>query len=155
VSQAIADEVKAQLGDKVKNVFVRNPRRIYIDIQPEDLLETAIYLWRDRHARFAIATGLETPSGFEVLYHFAFDHNDLILSVRVTVKDKENPSLPSVAPHIEAFSFIERELHDLLGIDFPEHPDLKPLLRAEDWSECFYPLRRTNAGSDGKEKGTQ
>jgi len=151
VSQIMVDEITAHLGSKVKNVFVKNPRRIYITVDPEDLVETALYLWKDRHARFAIASGLETTEGFEVVYHFPFDRNNQILSVRVKVKDGDNPSIPSAAREIPAFGFIERELHDMLGIDFPGHPDLAPLLRAEDWPECFYPLRRTNRGHSGKE----
>jgi len=154
VNQTVADEVIAELGSKVKNVFVHNRRRVYIDVDPEDFVDTAVYLWKDRHARFAIASGLETTAGFEVVYHFAFDRNDMILSVRVKARDKERPSLPSVAGRIKAFAFIERELHDLLGMDFPGHPDLIPLLRAEDWPEDFYPLRRTNVGPDGKESST-
>ena len=152
MNQAIVYEITEHLGSKVKNVFVKNPRRIYINVDPEDLVETALYLWGDRHARFSIASGLETTDCFEVVYHFPFDRNNFILSVRVRTRGKDNPSIPSVASHIQAFGLIERELHDLLGIDFPGHPDLAPLLRAEDWPEDFYPLRRTNAGSDGKEK---
>ena len=151
MSQAIVDEITAHLGDKVKNVFVKNQRRIYINVEPEDLVETALYLWRDRHARFSIASGLETTDCFEVVYHFPFDRNNFILSVRVRTNGKDSPSLPSVAAHIQAFSYIERELHDMLGIDFPGHPNLEPLLRAEDWPEDFYPLRRTNRGNSGKE----
>jgi len=151
VSQAIVDEITARLGEKVKNVFVKNPRRIYITVDPDDFVETALYLWKDRHARFAIASGLETTEGFEVVYHFPFDRNNFILSVRVRTNGKDSPSLPSVAAHIQAFSYIERELHDMLGIDFPDHPNLAPLLRAEDWPEDFYPFRRTNRGNSGKE----
>jgi len=155
VSHPIVDEVTARLGSKVKNVIVKNPRRIYIDVEPEDLVETAFYLWKDRHARFSIASGLETTDCFEVVYHFPFDRSNFILSVRVRTRGKDNPSIPSAAADIPAFGLIERELHDLLGIDFPGHPDLATLLRAEDWPKDFYPLRRTNAGSDGKEKVTQ
>jgi Ni,Fe-hydrogenase III component G len=154
LDQPVLDEVKEHLGDKIKNVFIHNPRRIYIDVDPEDWVETGLYLWRDRHARFAIATGLETLEGFEAIYHFAFDSDNFILSVRVKSKDKEAPSIPSMAGHVPAFDMIEREMHDLLGIDFSDHPALTPLVRSEDWPDDFYPLRRTNPGSDGKETKT-
>ena len=154
MDQPVLDEITEHLGEKIKNVFIHNPRRIYIDVAPEDWVETALYLWGERGERFVIASGLETLEGFEAIYHFAFDNDNFILSVRVKSKDKDAPSIPSMAGHAPAFGLIERELHDLLGIDFPGHPDLAPLIRAEDWPEDFYPLRRTNPGSDGKETKT-
>ena len=55
---------------------------------------------------------------------------------------KDNPKVPSLANLIKGAEFIEREIHELLGIDFPDHPNLKPLLLPEDWPEGVYPLRR-------------
>jgi len=138
-----AEQFTERLGGKLVSCEVLSHRRIYMEVAPEDLPETALYLWGDRRARFNIASGLQTPGGFEVLYHFSLDEHDMVISVRVRTDEKENPVLPSVAGKIKAFNMIERELHDLLGIKFEGHPDLVPLLRAEDWPDGFYPLRRT------------
>jgi Ni,Fe-hydrogenase III component G len=43
---------------------------------------------------------------------------------------------------IKGAEFIEREMHDLLGIDFPGHPNLVRLILPEDWPDGVYPLRR-------------
>ena len=151
-AEDIARTVRERLGAKCLDCTVRNARRVYVEVAPAGLPETAKYLCGERKCRFNIASGMQTPTGFEVLYHFSFNEGDekgegarkgVVLSVRVRVNEKEKPVLPSVGKDIKAFSFIERELYDLLGIRFEGHPQPEPLLRAEDWPEDFFPLRRT------------
>ena len=91
--------------------------------------------------RFAIASGTDTPGGFEILYHFSFDKTGLIVSVRVLIEDKNNPEIDSLAVISPAFEWIEREMWEMLGIKFTGHPNLKRLLLSEDWPEGKYPLR--------------
>ena len=147
-AEQIAEEAKQRLGGKLLGCEVPSPRRVYMEVAPKDLRETALYLWGEKKCRFNIATGLQTPDGFEVLYHFSFNEGDekgegngkgVVLSVRVKTAEKENPTLPS----IKAFDFIERELYDLLGIRFEGRADHKPLSRSEDWPDDFFPMRRT------------
>lgn len=60
-------------------------------------------------------------------------------AVRV-VTDRKSPSIPSVADVWAAADWHEREAYDLMGIDFPGHPDLRRILCPEDWEG--YPLRK-------------
>jgi NADH-quinone oxidoreductase subunit C len=151
-AEDIAGELKRELGAKVTDLRTPSAKRIYMGVAPADWPETAMHLWGKRRARFNIATGLELRDCFEVLYHFSLNEGDesgegagdgVICSVRVRTEGRDDPTLPSVADRIKALNFIERELHDLLGIRFDGHPDLAPLLTSEDWPEDFYPLRRT------------
>jgi len=151
-AEAIAAEMKAALGPKLMGCEVRSEKRVYAEVAPKDFPAAAMFLWGDKRCRFNIASGVQTPLGFEVLYHFAWNEGDetglggrkgIEVSVRVRTTEKEKPVLVSVADKIKAFDFIERELHDLLGISFKGRKDHKPLLTAEDWPKDFYPLRRT------------
>ena len=56
--------------------------------------------------------------------------------------DREAPEIESIAKICPAAEWIEREIWELLGIQFRNHPDLRHLLLDEDWPEGKYPLRR-------------
>ncbi len=119
-----------------------NARRLYIRIPRERLTEAAKLLHRDCGMRLCICTGIDTRDGFEVLYHFSEDNTGIIYTLKV-LAPKDDPSIESQAPWFPAADWIEREMHELLGIDFPGHPNLIPLLTSDtDWDESKYPLRR-------------
>ncbi len=143
-SRAVPEQLKKALGDKIKKLFVQNPRRIYIDVDPADVVEATRIIHKDLGARFNIATGTDMATHFEILYHFAFEQdppNGVLATVRVSL-DHDKPAVDSVTPGVPAAAWIEREMHELLGIEFRNHPDMRPLLLAEDWPENVYPLRR-------------
>lgn len=54
--------------------------------------------------------------------------------------DRANPSIPSTADLWPAGEWHEREAFDLMGIEFPGHPDLRRILLPEDW--IGHPLRK-------------
>jgi len=80
----------------------------------------------------------------EILYHFSHDSTGLMLSVRAAIADKEKPAIGSLTSVIKGISWIEREIHELLGVDFTGHPNLKHLLLTDDWPQGDYPLRHDN-----------
>ena len=140
-NDTVVETIRDGLGEKVRNMKVHSDRRVYIDIAPDDIRHVARFLWGTLGARYAIATGLETQTGFEVLHHFAFDADHVLVSVRAIPRG-DPPTLDSIAPIIKGAAFIEREMHDLLGIEFRDHPNMKRLLLPDDWPEGVYPLRR-------------
>ena len=136
--------IKDKLGAKIVDFFEKSPRRIYIEVKPEDVPEATHLIFKDLGARFQIATGLDTPTAIEILYHWAFDRLGFVVSVR-TKLDRQNPEIDSVASICTGTEWIEREMWELLGIRFRNHPDLRHLLLADDWPEGKYPLRRDYA----------
>jgi len=59
--------------------------------------------------------------GIEILYHFAHDRANRFVNLRV-VLDAQRPSIDSIAVRVPAADWIEREMHELLGIEFKGHP---------------------------------
>ena len=99
-------------------------------------------LFKELGLRFSIASGIDTPKGFEILYHFSYDQTGEIFSLCVLIENKEKRAIASLAPLFPGAEWVEREMWELLGIDFTGHPNLKRLLLAEDWPEGDYPLRQ-------------
>jgi len=137
----IRDEVKERLTNKVISWYEHTPQRIYISIKPQDLKEAAEVLFKKLNLRFATATGQDTPQGIEMLYHFSFDKSGEIFSLRILIKDKQKPEIDSLANLFPGAEWIEREIWEMLGVNFIGHPNLKRLLLAEDWPEGKHPLR--------------
>lgn len=85
-------------------------------------------------------TAADRKDGLNVVYHLTstcFGHS---LMLRVILADKVNPSLPSVSHVWKAAEYFEREIFDLFGINFENHPDLRRLFLDDDWKG--FPLRK-------------
>jgi Ni,Fe-hydrogenase III component G len=137
----IKDRIKERLSNKIITWEEKSSRRIYFSIKKEDILETVKFLFKELGLRFSIASGIDTPSGFEILYHFSFDKAGQFYSVRVLLEDKKHPQIDSIATIFPGAEWIEREMWEMLGINFIGHPNLKRLLLSEDWPQGQYPLR--------------
>jgi len=138
----VRDKIKEHLGNKIVEWHEKSFRRIYFTIDKKDIFETARYLFKDLKLRFAIATGVDTPEGIEILYHFSYDQAGEFYSVRVIIADKKDPQIDSITPLFPGAEWIEREMWEMLGVNFVGHPNLKRLLLADDWPEGDYPLRQ-------------
>lgn len=132
---------KSRFNHTIKDFFDKSPARVYIEIDPKDIKEVAKYLFIDSEARFNIASGMDTRFHFEILYHFTIESIGLLISIRVKL-NRDNPKIDSITPLIKGAEWIEREMHELIGIDFPGHPNLDRLLLPDDWPQGVYPLRR-------------
>jgi NADH:ubiquinone oxidoreductase subunit C len=142
MSVNLKETIKEKLGKKILTWEEKSQRRIYFTVDKKDIFETAKLLFKELALRFSIASGMEVPDGFEILYHFSFDQTGEMYSVRVLIEDKKNPSVDAITPLFPGAEWIEREMWELLGINFKGHPNLKRLLLADDWPEGNYPLRQ-------------
>jgi Ni,Fe-hydrogenase III component G len=139
--EQILPELREKLGDAIVAVFEKSPRRLFIEVKPEKVPEAAKEIYRGMGARFQIATAIDTPSAIEILYHWAFDPLDCLVIMKVKL-DRNRPEVESIATLCTAAEWIEREMWELMGITFKNHPDMRHLLLVDDWPEGKYPLRR-------------
>ena len=139
--EEVLNNLNEKFGSDIVEVFDKSPKRVYIEIKPGSIVNVAKYIFNDLGARFGIASGVDARYHMDILYHFIFEEINLLVSLRVKL-DKNKLEIESLAPHIEATNWIEREMHELLGINFIGHPELKRLLLPDGWPEGVYPLRR-------------
>lgn len=141
----IIKRIKEKLADKIIDWYEHSPRRVYFKVEPKDIVEVVKFLFDDLGCRLCTASGIDVPEGFEILYHFSDDSTGIIFSPRILIKDKNKPEVESITPIIKGAEWIEREIWELLGINFLNHPNLQRLLLAEDWPEGNYPLRHVSS----------
>jgi len=136
----IIDNIRERFKGKVE-IFEKTTRRAYIHVDKKDMPNLIQYIFEDLGARFSIASGLDTRAGIEILYHMAFDKDDLFVTVK-TLAPKPDLQIESIATFLPGAEWIEREIHELLGVEFIGHPKMEKLLTSDDWPEGRYPLRK-------------
>jgi Ni,Fe-hydrogenase III component G len=141
MEEDVITKIKEKFSHKIKKLEEKSAKRVYLTVAKEDISEVVRFIYRDLDARFIIASGVDTPEAIEILYHFDFDRINKVVSVRTYV-DKASLEIESITPIVRGAEWIEREIWELLGVKFNNHPNLKRLLLAEDWPEGKHPLRR-------------
>ena len=140
-TELIIENFKEKFKSDILEVAVKNQRRMIITMKPDSIINVADNLYRKEGFRFIIASALHTKKGFEIHYHFSKDAIGLILNIHV-ILDKDNPQIESLSNMFNASNWIEREMHELLGINFLNHPNQEKLISEGNWSEGVYPLRK-------------
>ena len=78
---------------------------------------------------------------------------DKIVFVKyVSLVPRSTDTMESITPWLPGAEFIEREIHDLLGVNFTGHPRMERLILSDDWPEGVYPLRRDFKMEDSRPK---
>jgi NADH-quinone oxidoreductase subunit C len=85
-------------------------------------------------------TAADRKDGFNMLYHLTSSAYHHVVVLRVILADKVNPVVHTLSDLWNAAEYYEREVFDLFGIKFENHPDLRRLFLDDDW--VGYPLRK-------------
>ena len=140
-----ANDLKTRLSeiqDRLTSLEQTGDRRFMLTCDSEDSATVNRFLFETLGLRFVIATGIDSDHCFEVLYHFSEDASGCLVTVKALIQNKQTPAIESITPWLPGAEWIEREIHDLLGIVFTGHPNLKRLILADNWPVGVYPLRK-------------
>lgn len=138
------EEIKKTLEDglkgKIKELTNPFPRRMTLWVDKADAVEACRVL-KEKAGFYHLSTitGRDTGDKLEALYHFA--QNGMSLTLRLQT-DRNDPVLPTATVVYPGAVFYEREVHDLVGITFEGHSDMRPLVLPEEWPQGVYPLRK-------------
>ena len=118
--------------------------QLYIDIDFKDIISTILFLKTNDKCRFKQLidiTAVDYPNRekrFKLIYLLLSHENNLRIIVNTNIEDKEVvPSLTKIFP---SANWMEREVFDMYGISFEDHPDLRRILT--DYGFEGYPLRK-------------
>ncbi len=133
--------VKESMPAKILEIVERSPARAYVYIAPEEIVAASRFMFEECGVRLATVSGVDTRSGIELVYHWmsAKDHQFIMIKTKVK---KPFPEIDSVGSFLPAAVWIEREIHDILGVVFRGHPDFRKLILSDDWPEGIHPYKR-------------
>jgi len=84
-------------------------------------------------------SGVDYGKDLSVVYHIRSTKYNHSIVLKTNTSDRDNPIIDSVADIWNTADFHEREVFDLLGIKFNNHPDMRRLFLNRSWG---YPLRK-------------
>ncbi len=85
--------------------------------------------------------GMDWKDSLGVVYYLtSTSRNWEVISVKVSVANRENPMIHSVSDLWKVANFQEREVYDFFGIKFINHPDMRRFFLRNDWKG--HPLRK-------------
>ncbi len=107
-------------------------QELVLEILPEHIIKTLLFLREDPRCQFKILIDMLAvdypvrPERFEVIYHLlSLPYN---LRIRVRVRTDEQTPVPSVESVFSTANWLEREIWDMYGVMFTDHPDLRRIL---------------------------
>jgi formate hydrogenlyase subunit 5 len=138
--EKIVNLLRSRLQENVLESSIPQPRRAFILLK-DGFHREAISLLLESYPSTIISaiTGLDINEEIELNYHLWCGEDEVTLRTRVP---KSKPDVETITDIIPGATLYEREVFDLLGVNFRGHPDLKRLILPEDWPEGQYPLRK-------------
>ena len=135
--------VQDTLGDAVTGITM-HLGELSIEINRDDVLKIIKFLRDDVNCQFLTlldVCGVDYPEDderFEIVYHMlSMTHNNRI---RIKLRTDEDTPVASVTSLFSSANWWEREIWDLFGVAFIDHPDLRRILT--DYGFEGHPLRK-------------
>jgi NADH-quinone oxidoreductase subunit C len=137
-----AKDLVAKLAEKFPGAIEEAGRESLL-VKSEALSEVLSYLKNTADFAFDyfnFITAVDYYSYFEIVYHLTSTRHNHSVFIKTRCYDRENPEVPSVVGLWQGADLQEREVFDLMGINFTGHPNMKRIVLWEGFAG--HPLRK-------------
>ena len=141
--QKLEKLINSELSSKINNSSIINGE-LLVEIDENNLIDVIQFLKSDENCKFKQLidiAGVDYPEKekrFELIYLFLSHENNL--RIKVLIKFEIGQVINSVTKIFPSANWMEREVFDMYGIKFKNHPDLRRILT--DYGFKGYPLRK-------------
>ena len=118
---------------------ITSPRRITVTVSPENYHPFVEFIVKSGINHIITASWSDNGKELEILLHMG---RSVIVTTRV-VLGLEKPELDSLTDILPAISFLEREINDLVGVSYRNHPGLSRIMLPENWPKDVFPMRKS------------
>ena len=135
--------VNSELGSKIQKTIIEN-QEIFIEVNETNLVEVIQFLKSNDSCKFrqlidiAAVDYPEEEKRFQLVYLFLSHENNL--RIKLMIKFDINQIIPSITKIFPSANWMEREVFDMYGVSFKDHPDLRRILT--DYGFEGHPLRK-------------
>ena len=141
--QKIEKLINSELSSKVKSSSIENDE-LLIEVDEKDIIDVVQFLKSNENCKFKQlidVAGVDYPDNekrFELVYLFLSHENNL--RIKLLIKFETDQSINSLTKIFPSANWMEREVFDMYGIKFKNHPDLRRILT--DYGFKGHPLRK-------------
>ena len=141
--QKLEKLVNSELASKIQRSIIEN-NEFLIEISEADLIDVIQFLKSNDSCKFRQLidiAGVDYPENekrFQLVYLFL--SHEMNVRIKLLIKFDLNQSIPSITKIFPSANWMEREVFDMYGIKFKNHPDLRRILT--DYNFKGYPLRK-------------